>query len=96
MYRNLILPTGLKVRMLASNINNLVSRCNAFIIYYNDVPANLSTVVRPLSFSTVVTLFSNLADLLAWAGIVRYRNLRRQPFNILHPLRFEQDDNNIR
>jgi hypothetical protein len=65
MYRNLILPTGLKVRILALNMNNLVLCCNAFVMYYDDVPANPSTVIRPLSFSTVVTLFSDLADLLA-------------------------------
>jgi hypothetical protein len=75
MYCNLILPIGLKVKMLALNMNNLVSRCNAFVMYYDDVLANLFTVVRLLSFGTVVTLFSDLADLSAWAGIVRYRNL---------------------
>jgi hypothetical protein len=95
-YRNLILPTGSRVGIFSSRLKNITSRCNAFVMYYGSVPANSSTVVRPLSFGTVVTLFSDPASLLSWAGIVRHRNVRRLPYDMPHPRRFEEDDNEIR
>jgi hypothetical protein len=65
-------------------------------MYYEDVPANSSAVIRPLSFGTVVTLFIDPADLSSWAGIVRHRNVRRLPYDMPHPRRFEEDDNEMR
>jgi hypothetical protein len=65
-------------------------------MYYADILVNPSAVTRLLSFGTVVTLFRDPANLLLWAGIVTHRNVRRLQYNVPHPRRFEQDDNEIR
>jgi hypothetical protein len=96
MYRSLILTTGSKVGIYPSPLYSVVSRCNAFVMYYADIPANSSTVTRPLFFGTVVTLFSDPANLSSWAGIVKHRNVRRLRYDIPHPRRFEEDDNEMR
>jgi hypothetical protein len=96
MYRSLILSTGSKVGIYSSRLNSVASRYNAFVIYYADIPANSFTATRPLSFGTVVTLFSDPANLSSWAGVVKHRNVRRLRYDIPHPRRFEEDDNEIR
>jgi hypothetical protein len=64
MYHSLVLSIGLKVRIYSLRLNSVALRYNAFVIYYADILANSFIAMRPLSFSTVVTLFSNPANLL--------------------------------
>jgi hypothetical protein len=61
MYYNLILPTGSRVGIFSSQLQKLVIRSNAFIIFYA-VSLPGFREAEPLSFGTIVTLFMDLAN----------------------------------
>ena len=57
MYRSLVLPTRARVGTFSPHSQTLISRSNAFVMYYADLPANSQRDTVQLLFGTVVTLF---------------------------------------
>jgi hypothetical protein len=100
MYRNLILPTGSKVGIFSERMQSLVSRSNAFIMFYANMQAPpRCTTSRDrralLSFGTVVALFMDPADLTQWAGVIRYRKVQRASNSLPRPRMLDQQTNDI-
>jgi hypothetical protein len=93
MYYNLVLPTGSRVGIFSSRLQKLVIRSNAFVIFYAVLLPGFREA-KPLSFSTIVTLFMDLANSLQWAGIVRYWKVQVVS-NLLRPRRFDEEVNRI-
>ena len=97
MYRSLVLPTGAKVGTFSPRSQSLISRSNAFVMYYTDIPASSRRTTVQLSFGTVIALFMDPADFSQWAGIGRYKKV--QPASaeghLPRPRMFDEDDNDI-
>jgi hypothetical protein len=97
MYRNVILPTGSRVGTFSPRLQSLVLRNNAFIMYYEDLPANSRRETVQLSFGTVVTLFMDPFDSSQWAGVAKYHKV--QPASndncLPRPRIFDENTNSI-
>jgi hypothetical protein len=98
MYQNLLLPTGASVGIFDKRLQRLASRSNAFVMFYADLPTTQMRTHRErktISFSTVVTLFIDPANLSQWAGIVRYRKVQLPSTTVPRPRMFDEEANDM-
>jgi hypothetical protein len=101
-YRNLILPTGARVGIFDKRLQRLTSRSNAFVMFYADPPATRSwsqgtprEQIAPLSFGTIVTLFTDPGNLSQWAGVVRWRKVQSASTTLPRPRMLDEEDNDM-